>query len=206
MCAAMRKVSYNQAGKFSILDKFGENLSIRNLRNFLKSNELKPQVLLDVGSGFHASISKRFWQENGRIILLDFEIEEGLKKDKRVSFYDGDCILSFQKIEKEVVDLVIANNVLEHVVEESKFLIQAIRVLKPGGALYINVPSWFGKKFLEYSAFKLKLSPVIEMNDHQRYYNKNQLWQSLRNVGCLPQNIKIKYSKFGLNVTATYIK
>ena len=75
-------------------------------------------------------------------------------------------------------------------------------ILNPGGTLFINVPSWLGKRVLEFAAFRLKLSPVEEMEDHRRYYNKRELWLELRSSGFAPSKIKIHRHKFGTNVYA----
>ena len=45
--------------------------------------------------------------------------------------------------------------------------------------LFVNVPSWWGKTALEFSAFRLGLSPAEEMNDHRRYYDPRDLWPKL---------------------------
>ena len=40
-----------------------------------------------------------------------------------------------------------------------------------GGVCLVNVPSWRGKRFLEFSAFRLGLSPAEEIDDHKTYYD-----------------------------------
>jgi len=75
-------------------------------------------------------------------------------------------------------------------------------LLAPDGVILINVPTWFGKFFLEYAAFKLNLSPKEEMDDHKMYYNKSDLWPLIVASGFLPSKIKLTYHKFGLNLFA----
>ena len=83
------------------------------------------------------------------------------------------------------------------------FVIQsAWRLLKPSGLLLINVPTWLGKGFLELSAFRLGLSPKIEMDDHKMYYGKRDLWPMLVRSGFKPSQIRLRYHKFGLNLFA----
>jgi hypothetical protein len=65
-----------------------------------------------------------------------------------------------------------------------------------------NVPSWRGKKFLEYSAFRLGLSPKDEMDDHKAYYDVKDLWPLLVRAGFLPSGIQCFPHKFGLNTFA----
>jgi len=72
--------------------------------------------------------------------------------------------------------------------------------------LLINVPTWRGKFFLEFSAFRLALSPKVEMDDHKMYYDKRDLWPLLVRVGFRPSRIALNYHKFGLNLFAAAVK
>lgn len=76
------------------------------------------------------------------------------------------------------------------------------RLLAPGGVLLVNVPSWLGKRCLEFSAFRLGLSPAEEMDDHRTYYDPRDLWPLLRRNGFLPHNIRCYRHKWGLNTFA----
>jgi hypothetical protein len=92
--------------------------------------------------------------------------------------------------------------VLEHL-RDPLFVIEAVRgLLSPSGVLLINVPTWRGKALLEFSAFRLGLSPKVEMDDHKMYYDKRDLWPLLVRAGFKPSLIKLRYHKFGLNLFA----
>ena len=94
------------------------------------------------------------------------------------------------------------NAVLEHL-DDPVATLESIRtILSPGGILFINVPSWLGKRVLEFFAFRLSLSPAEEMEDHRRYYNKRELWLELRRSGFFPSKIKIRRHKLGFAVFA----
>jgi hypothetical protein len=75
-------------------------------------------------------------------------------------------------------------------------------MLHPDGVILINVPTWLGKSFLECAAFRLKLSPKEEMDDHKMYYDKRDLWPILVKAGFLPSKMNLKYHKFRLNLFA----
>ena len=72
----------------------------------------------------------------------------------------------------------------------------------PNGVLFVNVPSWAGKRLLEFSAFRLGLSPAVEMDDHKTYYDPRDLWPMLVRAGFIPHNITCRRHKFGLNTYA----
>jgi SAM-dependent methyltransferase len=105
-------------------------------------------------------------------------------------------------MESETVDVVLLISVLEHLLEPQFVLQSAWRLLKPSGLLLVNVPTWVGKRFLELSAFRLGLSPKVEIDDHKMYYGKRDLWPMLVRAGFRPSEIKLEYHKFGLNLFA----
>jgi hypothetical protein len=92
--------------------------------------------------------------------------------------------------------------VLEHLSEPQRALEDLRRVLVPGGLALINVPSWRGKPLLELSAFRLGMSPAIEMDDHKRYYDPRDLWPMLVRAGFRPSGIVCRRHKLGLNTFA----
>ena len=64
------------------------------------------------------------------------------------------------------------------------------------------MPSWRGKTALEFSAFRLGTSPVVEMDDHKTYYDPRDLWPLLVRAGFRPHAIRCFKHKFGLNTFA----
>jgi hypothetical protein len=94
-------------------------------------------------------------------------------------------------------------SVLEHLRAPGAVLGSVFQLLRPGGVLLVNVPTWRGKALLEFSAFRLGLSPRIEMDDHKMYYDKRDLWPLLVRAGFRPSQIALRYHKFGLNLFAS---
>jgi hypothetical protein len=60
------------------------------------------------------------------------------------------------------------------------------------------VPTWFGKGFLEFMAFRMKMQEQIYhgMNDHKMYYDERNIWPKLVRAGFMPSDIKIRRIKF----------
>src|SRR5207302_4036393 len=99
-------------------------------------------------------------------------------------------------------DVVMCNNVLEHLWEPLDTLMEMRRITAANGVVLINVPSWRGKRLLELSAFRLHTSPPDEMNDHKMYYDPRDLWPLLVRGGFRPKGIRCFRHKFGLNTFA----
>jgi SAM-dependent methyltransferase len=123
-----------------------------------------------------------------------------LKSIAKLSFLEDNIENTLPSLPKNNFDLICIISVLEHLWQPQQVLINCYELLKPGGLLLINVPTWRGKKFLEFSAFRLGTSPVCEMEDHKMYYNLPELWPLLVRAGFKPGRIFLKYIKFGLNL------
>jgi SAM-dependent methyltransferase len=119
------------------------------------------------------------------------------------TFYEGTIEETLPGLGSGSFDAVLLISVLEHLRDPLAVLAAVRNLLRPGGRLLINVPTWRGKSLLEFSAFRLGLSPKVEMDDHKMYYDKRDLWPLLVQVGFRPSEILLRYHKFGLNLFAT---
>lgn len=133
---------------------------------------------------------------------VDFNIAPELKALGKFTFYEGTIEETLPKLSPESFDAVMLISVLEHLSDPLSVIASARSLLKPGAVLLINVPTWLGKGFLEFSAFRLGLSPKVEMDDHKMYYDKRDLWPLLVQAGFKPSQIKLRYHKFRLNLFA----
>jgi 2-polyprenyl-3-methyl-5-hydroxy-6-metoxy-1,4-benzoquinol methylase len=160
--------------------------------------------MLDVGCGYHAHLTEGFHSKFERVYLADVSLNPNLKTNNRgnIVCIEGSVESSLKVIEDQSMDLIVANNILEHLEKPELLLSELRRLISKEGLIYINVPSWRGKFFLELTAFKLGLAPVEEMQDHKNYYSKNELWTLLRKGNFNPRAISVKSKKFGLNSTA----
>ena len=191
--------SYGQHG-VSWVDRFGVWLSQRAIRRALPpGNDLR---VLELGCGYRATqllaLRDRLKEGTG----VDFKIAPELRSIPGVSFHEGPIEDTLPRLAAESFDAVLLISVLEHLAEPLAALAAARGLLRPGGVLLVNVPTWRGKFFLEFSAFRLGLSPRVEMDDHKMYYDQRDLWPLLVRAGFRPSAIRLSYHKFGLNLFA----
>jgi SAM-dependent methyltransferase len=191
--------SFGQQG-LTLADRLGVWLSQQAIRRYLpKRNDLE---VLELGCGYRAGQLIALKPKLKRGIGVDFHIAPELRTLERFTFHEGTIEETLPKLESETMDVVMLISVLEHLAEPQFALQSAWRLLKPSGLLLINVPTWLGQRFLEFSAFRLGLSPKVEMDDHKMYYGKRDLWPLLVRSGFKPSQIRLRYHKFGLNLFA----
>jgi SAM-dependent methyltransferase len=169
--------------KSTFVDRLGGWLSQRAI-----SRELPDRSnleVLDLGCGFRATQLVALGPRLRRGVGVDFQIDRQLLGRDNLTF-----------------DAVLLISVLEHLSDPLLVIQSVSELLKPSGVLLINVPTWRGKGFLEFFAFRLGLSPKIELDDHRMYYDKRDLWPLLVRAGFKPSLIKLRYHKFGLNLFA----
>lgn len=191
--------SYGQKG-LSLADRLGVWLSQRAIRRHLPGrNNLE---VLELGCGYRAAQLIALRPKLKRGIGVDFQTAPELHGLEGFTFLEGTIEEALPKLESERMDAVLLISVLEHLAEPDAVIQAAWRMLRPSGLLLINVPTWLGKRFLEFSAFRLGLSPKVEMDDHKMYYGKRDLWPILVRSGFKPSQIRLRYHKFGLNLFA----
>jgi SAM-dependent methyltransferase len=156
----------------------------------------------DFGCGYNALFTESLLEQVAGLVLIDVSLSRDLKRDPKVTAIEGELPLALERLDTGSLDVILLNSVLEHLWDPDWALAEAWRVVKPGGKVLINVPSWRGKRWLEFSAFKLGTSPPEEMDDHKTYYDLRDLWPLLVRAGFKPSKIKCHRHKFGLNTWA----
>lgn len=193
------EVAYGEHG-LTWVDRFGVWLSQRAIRRRLPAgNGLR---VVELGCGYRATqlmaLADRLAEGTG----VDFHIAPELHGRPGFVWHEGPIEQTLPRLAARTFDAVLLISVLEHLREAGAALRAAHGLLKPGGVLLVNVPTWRGKVFLEFSAFRLGLSPKVEMDDHKMYYDKRDLWPLLVAAGFKPSEVRLRYHKFGLNLFA----
>jgi len=200
----MRERAFGQDYQPTMVDRFGVWLSARQIRKF--SGTLKDKKLGDFGCGYNATFVRSVLPELERAVLIDSAIAKDLKEQSKVTAIEGMLPDVLKQVPTRSLDIVLCVSVLEHLWDPQAALQECYRITRPGGVCMFNVPSWRGKWFLEFSAFRLGLSPKDEMDDHKTYYGVRDLWPHLVRAGFLPSNIRCFSHKFGLNTFAVCTK
>jgi 2-polyprenyl-3-methyl-5-hydroxy-6-metoxy-1,4-benzoquinol methylase len=195
-----RSTSFGQDGSASPVDRFGVWLSKRQITKVVGS--LAGKDVGDFGCGFEATFARTVLAEVGSAVLVDVALAPDLGTHPKVTAIEGLMPDALKNLADQSLDVVLCMSVVEHLWDPAPTLAEFHRLLRPGGVCAVNVPSWLGKRALEFSAFKLGLSPACEMDDHKAYYDPRDLWPLMVRAGFRPHAIKCFRHKFGLNTFA----
>jgi 2-polyprenyl-3-methyl-5-hydroxy-6-metoxy-1,4-benzoquinol methylase len=195
----MYEEAYGQR-KLTFVDRLGVGLSRRPIMQALRDYQ-NPDVL-EIGCGFHAPLLCDLAPRLASGVGIDVSISEQAKRRPHLTFFEEGAESALPKLAGRQFDAILMISVLEHILDPLAVLVTLREMLKPKGALVLNVPNWSGKTFLEFSAFRLGLSPAESIDDHKTYYDKRDLWPLLVRAGFKPSRIKMHYHKLGLNLFA----
>lgn len=200
---AVREQSYLQHGD-TFVDRLRTRLVQREiLKRLPKQDNLR---VLDLGCGYHATYLKAIGERLAEGVGVDFHVSEESRRHPRLSFVNSSIEDALPDLPSNSFDVVLFISVLEHVWEPGQCLDHCHRVLKAGGRLLVNVPTWYAKPVLELSAFKFGTSPACEMDDHKMYYSKRDLWPLLVRAGFKPSRIRMHYEKLCMILFSMSVK
>jgi SAM-dependent methyltransferase len=200
---APREESYLQHGS-SFVDRLRTRLVQREiLKRLPQTSGLR---VLDLGCGYHATYLKAIGKRLAEGVGVDFHVSEESRRHPRLSFVASSVEDALPELPSNAFDAVLFISVLEHIRNPAECLSHCHRVLKAGGRLLVNVPTWYAKPILELSAFKFGTSPACEMDDHKMYYSKRDLWPLLVRAGFRPSRIRMHYQKLCMILFSTSVK
>jgi len=195
-----RDSAFGQDGRITAVDRAGVWLSGHQIRRTVGSIDGKD--VGDFGCGFQATYMRTVLTTVRSATLVDLSLAEDLGSRPHVTAIEGTLPGALEALPDQSLDVILCMSVLEHLWEPGQTLAHFRRLVRPGGVVAVNVPSWRGKRALEFSAFRLGLSPASEMDDHKTYYDPRDLWPLLVAAGFMPHGIRCFRHKFGLNTFA----
>ncbi|MCI4361565.1 MAG: class I SAM-dependent methyltransferase, partial [Thermoplasmata archaeon] len=151
-----RTVAFGQNGALSALDRLGTWLSAHKLEALVGAVDGKR--VGDFGAGYEARTARRLAGRAAETVVVDLALADDLSALPGVRAIEGRLPAVMTAIADGSIDVALAVSVLEHLDEPDAMLSELHRVLAPGGVLFVNVPSWAGKRLLEFSAFRLGLT------------------------------------------------
>ena len=196
--SALDRVKSYGESDLTLVDRFGVYLSRRQILSNLPARSRL--VVLDLGCGYHAAHLRALYPYLASGVGIDVRISDDCKRIPQLEFIEATIGSALPTLSEGEFDLVLLISVLEHLPDPLQVLRECHRVMRHEAVLMINVPTWRGKTFLEFSAFRLGTSPPCEMDDHRMYYDVRDLWPILIQAGFKPSRIRLRYHKFGLNL------
>jgi SAM-dependent methyltransferase len=138
--------------------------------NFYQPYQLKEPILdLGCGDGHFASVTSD--KEIG--VGVDPWFTPLQKAHKSGCYKHSICALGDQlPFETAYFNTLISNSVLEHIPDVEAVLIEASRVLKPGGIFFFCVPNDLFTKNLSFARFLDQLHLTFLANGYRRFFNQ----------------------------------
>jgi 2-polyprenyl-3-methyl-5-hydroxy-6-metoxy-1,4-benzoquinol methylase len=195
-----RHRSWGERYELTLPDRFGIWLSAVQIRRRIGS--FKGLYIADIGCGYHAAFVRSVLDEVERATIVDLSLSDELTQHPKIDARLGLLPETLQGIAPSSLDVVLCNNVLEHLWQPVATVREVCRMLRPGGSAFFNVPSWRGKFYLEALAFRLKITAADEIDDHKAYYDERELWRLVVEGGFKPKDVVVRRHKFGLNTFA----
>lgn len=190
----VRTVSLGQDRGLTWIERVISWLSNRQIRAAVKT--FAGLSVADIGCGYNAEFARSVIGQAKSITITDLSIAPELKSAPSVRVIEGRLPGSLVSIDDASVDVVICNSVIEHLDQPLETLSELYRICAFGGVVLINVPSWFGKTVLELMAYRLKIGPINEVEDHKMYFDPRDLWPLLIRSGFRPGEIRAFRHKF----------
>jgi 2-polyprenyl-3-methyl-5-hydroxy-6-metoxy-1,4-benzoquinol methylase len=176
----------------SIAEKFDDVVNIYDTKKRLQVifNELLPKKLtklklLDAGCGT-GWFSKAAAQKGAQVTSMDIgpKLLQQVKKKCRSKRVVGSVMN--MPFKKEIFDVVISTEVIEHVTHPDKALKEFYRVLKPNGVLVLTTPN----HFWHFSLFWANLIGVRPYQGLENWYSWAGLRQKLEKLGFIVEEQK----------------
>ncbi|MFA5075654.1 MAG: bifunctional glycosyltransferase/class I SAM-dependent methyltransferase [Candidatus Babeliales bacterium] len=183
----MRSVFNNEP----FLEKFLRQFRLGKILPFIKMS----QVVCDIGCGSHFVLLRKISDRTKECIGIDRKVVPASYSNLHIFSMEINDTLP---LEDASVDIVTMLATLEHFDNDKGIVLEARRILRPGGRLLITVPSKNAKWIIHVLAFGFGLISRSEIREHKRYYSAKSLHALLSNCGF--EDIKVAAFEFGCNL------
>lgn len=169
-------------------DKDGLDIPVNPIRKKLMLDLTgRNKKVLDLGCYYYL-FGKQLIDNNNKVYGLDFS-PKVLQRAKKVGVKAFLCNLETDSwpVPKNFFDVVIAGDVIEHILDTDKFLQKTRKVLKKDGALVLTTPNLasLGRRLLLLLGKNpiIETSLMVERGGHVRYFVKESLFILLEQNG-----------------------
>ena len=162
----------------------------QNVKN--QDNILKGVKILDVGCGA-GLLSEALAKLGAEVVALDpsedliKSAEDHLSQQKGLNLtYSTDLVQDHAATHEEKYDVVVASEVVEHVVDKKHFLQACVKALKPGGSIFVTTlnKTWFSWFFaIIWAEFILRLLPMYT-HIWDQFISPDDVTKILEENGC----------------------
>ena len=165
----------------------------------LKEFDYRGKVVLDLGAGdgeILYGLDNNFWLEEAkRVIAIEISPMRCklLKKEAtnfltKIEVHCADATMLRGLIYNKTVDIIICNQVIEHIKDEDLLIAEIYRIMKPGAVCYLSTvfKEPFNFAYHHNEAGMRVLDPT-----HLREYTDNSLFHKLHNLFAIPRAKKL---------------
>ncbi len=164
---------------FNKLDEFIANWRLSKVKRYVS----KGDRVLDFGCGYQAYLLRNIKGVISEGVGIDTDIEGNTTEGNITLLHQN--VGSKLPFEDASFDKIFLLAVYEHIPLDSTIplLLDFKRILKPGGKLIMTIPTPKGKPVLEFMAFKLKVISAVQIEDHVKYYAKEDIEHDAKIAG-----------------------
>jgi 2-polyprenyl-3-methyl-5-hydroxy-6-metoxy-1,4-benzoquinol methylase len=170
------------------------------LKNIMTLAEIRGKKVLDVGAG-GGYLLECLREAGGDCFGIEISSAAAEKLEQKFPGRIREGEIAEAGFAADFFDVIFMTDVLEHLADPKRSLIEIARVLKPGGYLFIISPdsdSWT-RKFLGQNWFQYKY-------EHVFYFNRKSLSRLLRSLGFDEIMFKLNRKKFSLYYYFAYFE
>ena len=176
------------------VDRFGVWLSSRRRP---PPRRRSPARLADFGCGYDATLRPRSSADGARRSRSSTSrsppTSRPIRRSPRSRARCPDALAGHARTARSTSSLCLS--VLEHLWEpQADAAASCAACSRPAASCSSTCRPGAASAFLEFSAFRLGVSPAEEMDDHKRYYDPRDLWPMLVAAGFRPQRIRVLHA------------